>query len=109
MPAKATIEASQKVLMTQPDSPPAALSSIARLRLNADLAGLWRKRQALHSSQPMFTFNIARIAAQQVKIMRQLGLDLDGGKREKAAFAGDAVEAIAEPRAATAKHFDFDA
>jgi predicted RNA methylase len=88
---------------------PAPLSTLARLKIDAELVSLSRKRSTLTPGMPMFAFNVARLGSKIIALLRQRGTDLNGQARENKAFAGDgAPELPAKPRVATGHLYDFD-
>lgn len=93
------------------DQPAAAapLSVLARLKIDAELSMLARKRATLKPGMSMFAFNVARVASQIVALLRQRGTDLKGKSRENAAFASDGPPDLpVAPRTPTARLFNFD-
>lgn len=93
------------------DQPAAStpLSIVARLRIDAELVALSRKRASLVPGAPMYAFNVARVASRIVQLLRQRGADLDGKKRENGAFAADGpADVPAEARVPTARLYEFD-
>lgn len=87
----------------------APLSTVARMRLNAQLVGLVRDKTAIMPGAAMAAIKVARIAGQIIAVLGQLGVDLKAKVRESAAFELEGgPEPVAEPRKPTAKFFDFD-
>lgn len=94
--------------MNQPVAP-STLSVIARLKIDAELSSLARKRAGLVPGSPMYAFNVARVASRIVVLLRERGADLNAKKRENQAFATDGPADLPEqPRTPTARLYEFD-
>lgn len=86
----------------------AALSTIERLKLTAELVGLVKKRAEIPAG-PMAALQTAKLASQMIAVLAKLGVDLKAKDREDAAFAPEGEPDVPEaPRALTAVHYDFD-
>ncbi len=84
------------------------LTTLQKLKIDAELAGLVRQRMALQPGVPMFAFKVATIAARIVVLLRERGVDLDAKARELKAFEGDAPEVLEKPRAPAGHLYEFD-
>lgn len=84
------------------------LTTLQKLKIDAELAGLVRQRMALQAGVPMYAFKVATVAARIVVLLRERGVDLDGKARELKAFAGEAPDVPEAPRAPTGGLYEFD-
>jgi len=99
----------QQIVLDGANTP---VSTLARLKMAAELTGLL-KRKAILPAGPAGAIQGIRIAADIVRVLRDLGVN-PGAKQDEAQRAGKAFELeggpepVAEPRQVTAKFFDFD-
>lgn len=85
------------------------LTTVARMRLTAQLTGLVRDVTAIVPGSPMASMKKAKIGKQIVDLLGRLGIDLNAKAREAAAFElEDGPEPVEVPRAPSAKFYDFD-
>lgn len=85
------------------------LSVVEKLKIDAELTSLVRRRIALTPTMPMYAFNVARVASQIIELLRKRGTDLRGQAREREAFASDGPPDVpAQPRAQTSRLYAFD-
>ena len=92
--------------MDQNNSP---ISAIARMRLRGQLLGRIKEQDAIDKTAPMAGMKQAVVAAAIVKLLQEMGVNLNAGQREKEAFELEGgPEPVIEPRVPTAKFFDFD-
>lgn len=91
-----------------PASVSSPLNTLARLKLNAELAGLLKEKAGLPAG-PMSALKGAKLASQILVVLGKLGVDLEAKKRENEAFALEGgPEPVPEPRKSTAHLYDFD-
>jgi N-6 DNA Methylase/Helicase conserved C-terminal domain len=91
-----------------PASVSTPLNTLARLKLNAELAGLLKEKAGLPAG-PLSALKGAKLASQILVVLGKLGVDLEGKKRENEAFALEGgPEPVPEPRKSTAHLYDFD-
>lgn len=92
--------------MDQNNSP---ISAIARMRLSGQLIGRVKEQEAIDKAAPMAGMKLAVVAAAILKLLQEMGVNLNAGQREKEAFELEGgPEPVIEPRVPTAKFFDFD-
>jgi hypothetical protein len=87
----------------------AQLSTVARMRLNAQLMGLVREKSSITLVGPMAALKVAKVASQIIAVLSQLGVDLGAKDREKAAFDVEGgPEPVEVPRMPSSHFYDFD-
>lgn len=87
----------------------AQLSTVARMRLNAQLMGLVREKSSITLVGPMAALKVAKVASQIIAVLSQLGVDLGAKDREKAAFEVEGgPEPVEVPRMPSSHFYDFD-
>lgn len=85
------------------------LTTLQKLKIDAELAALVRQRLAMQPGMPMYAFKVAATASKIVALLRQRGVDLDTKAREIKAFAPDgAPDTPEKPRAVTAAFYEYD-
>lgn len=88
---------------------PAPLSTLARLKIDAELSTVARKRASLTRGMAMYAFNVASAAGRIVTLLRLRGVDLRTKAREIEAFKADGPADVPEtPRTPTGRFYEFD-
>lgn len=83
-------------------------NTLARLRLNAELAGLLKEKAGLPTG-PLSALKGAKLASQILVVLGKLGVNLDAKKQEAKAFELEGgPEPLPQPRNVTSHLYEFD-